>query len=542
MSLSAATLRAVFERWLEAELREPDEALRMVLRRRARDFGADDGPRAWLETIALQSLYSDPSSVVPADTLDVLLLEAQGWVAEAMSLSEGVSQNSEQKDFGVESLIMLRRALLEALRLGTPQDERVRHAIWWKMHVLADEGRCRFWHWKGRVREVRPGLSRDAAIAQRTKLKARLGPWCVRADAALKAALAPALSRFVAMWLDSGESLPPRNAGANPLVAARYALLEVPDPISKRSAKVSAWAIRCSYPVAVASYARQCVHAGMRASSVVLMLPDDASVLAWRDHARELVLAGQPYQAPWGPAWMDSEVVRAWLQVLAYIEAPQEELALYALLVGPSFGAEDTVDIHALPDDLAASVRHLSAAAERGLKALWSAWLERAPLSVAIEHMYGAAWLRSIYLAIAREIDAFSDLHGDQTRGALAAFEHSLSRIWPGAPMVGPSDAVRLVSTSTLDEQPAEVVMLLEPTHPHASPLPKISAATRLVLASVAGSPVDGWTSQHAKGRAENVTQAARADGPSLGALARSELLRAPGTPSSVRSVASSST
>ena len=319
MSGTSAHLRACMSAWLSDELRAPDLALRLVLRRRARDFGAESGPREYLEAFALKALASAPKDTSSAETLEPLLQDAIAWALEAAEITRDVQQpSSSQKDFGVESLVMLGRVVQEAFRLGAADDERVAHALWWKLHLLADTDRSRFWHWKGRVREVRPGLSREAAHARRDALRGQLEPWCLRASEALHAALVPSMDRLRTRLAASGYDNAEHGARGEHSVVARghrdapapHVLLEVPDPISKRSGKVSSWAIRNSYPDAVANHLAYLLARGALPNDLILLMPPDAPAHAWADYARALTRAGIPFSAPWGPAWQEMLVVR----------------------------------------------------------------------------------------------------------------------------------------------------------------------------------------------------------------------------------------
>ena len=538
MSFTAGKFRACVAHWMAEELSVPDEAMRLVLRRRARDFGSDGGGREFLESFAMAQVgVSEQVSAEPVASFVELLNEATRWASEASEITRGVSQlSAAQMDFGVESLVLLRRALDDALRLGAANEERVQHALWWKMHLLGDDERSRFWHWKGRVREVRPGLSREAAHARRDVLRAELGPWRRRATATLEAALRPAVMRlrarlFAEGWLpvESGRGAITSSEAAQAPVP--YNLLEVPDPISKRSGKVSPWAIRCSFPTAVAAHAAQIIASGTRPEHVVLLMPPDAPPHAWADHTRALTHAGVPYSAPWGPAWRDMLLVRAWSKVLAFADAPESPLARYALLVGPTFGAPDTLALDALDSDLQASLTWLSDAASHGALALFDAWVTTTPITVVLEHLHGAAWLRRALGLIRAELLQSSRVAGDTARACAADFQDGLRRDWSCSPGVPIEGAARLVRANHYVAAPDDVVFVCEPTTARLASM----GATRWshfaprawVVASVQGAPVEGWGSAVAQGDLRAIIHAATLSGPALGELVRTELLRA---------------
>lgn len=528
MTLGPVQLREAIRDWIAEELVEPDVVMRLVLRRRARDFGPEDGPEAFLESYALsalgrQGLVHDG----PHEQLDVLLAEACVWAEEVSAITRDVQHASGQMDFGVESLVQLGRAIQDALRLGALSEERVQHALWWKLHLLADDGRSRFWHWKGRVREVRPGLSRELAHRRRDALRAQLAPWCGRAERALAKALTPAIARLNARL--QGVALGSLGLAEADLpdahVASCVRLLEVPDPFSKRSGKVSPWAIRVSYPGAVAAYVRELLLQGCPADRLVLLLPESASPQAWQDHGAALQRVGAPYSAPWGPSWARAPVVRAWLQLLSFAQAPAEALHAYAVLVGPALGEPDTLQPEKASESSREALRRLAAAAVGGPEALLDAWLNESAIGVWLEHTCGAGWMRAQLDALRGHMSACRLAGVSSLESYVTELQASLRRQWPGAPMVGVEGGVRLVPSRTYGGDPNDIVFLCEPTEAKGQWAPRV-APSIVVLASVQQVPVGGWASAAAKGETDAWVHAAPTQDTPLGDLVRAELLR----------------
>lgn len=175
-----------FDRWFSGVLSDPPEGVRRVLRKRGRDREGG-GPKAILRRAGLslvgQRDFDHPWRRDPfarEREIDRVL----GELSEVAALLE----RTKDKDswFG-KSLQEIARATGEVERRERlAQAARDYDGVEEELRKLSKE---RHWNWKGGRRDFAPGLSKDAAVAQRDAAKASLDALLRRADADLAACL-----------------------------------------------------------------------------------------------------------------------------------------------------------------------------------------------------------------------------------------------------------------------------------------------------------------------------------------------------------------